>query len=228
MDIITIFVVIAIIIVICIIVSLRADTPKSVAPDQASRLNQNNKQEFINNTSSLVQNKDSAYKKNDIPKDANLSNFLNLCKQSNFNSSVRLTITCRVNKRTSAISTFAVRLFPVDKKLEDLTIAPSDKNADCWFDDAISLSDLGVDSQCIDSFKSFSTSAENKGTALRTLIAFDKFMKEIEDSKIGVTIISSNTNTVFTWVCMTFIASQTIPTSQFLLGSVSDLMSRIK
>lgn len=165
---------------------------------------------------------------NDIRKEVTLNAFLNLCAQRNFNTDATVQIACRVNKKTSAISTFSVRLFPKDKKLNGLVIAPSDKNADCWFDDAISLKDLGVNFEDIDGFMSFSTSAEAKGTAINALIAFDKFMKEIEDSNIGMTIYAWNTSVLFHWIGVTFITSKTLPTSQFLLDAVNHLMSRFK
>lgn len=183
------------------------------------------------NTSLPVQKKEPINEskiEKDIKKETTLSDFITLCEQCNFNNDARLSIACRVNKKTSAISTFSVRLFPVDKKLEGMTIAPLDKNADSWFDDAISLKDLGINFDDIDSFKPFSTSAEAKGTAINALIAFDKFMKEIEDSKIGVTIITSNVSILFHWISVTFITSKTLPTSQLLLSAVNDLMSRLK
>ncbi len=161
-------------------------------------------------------------------KETTLNAFLDLCAQRNLNADATVGIACRVNKRTSAISTFSVRLFPNDKSLEGMVIAPLDKNADCWFDDAISLKDLGVNFEDIDGYMSFSKSAEAKGTAIKTLIAFDEFMKQIEDSNIGVTISAWNVSVLFHWVSVTFITSKTLPRSQFLLDAVNHLMSRSK
>ncbi len=124
--------------------------------------------------------------------------------------------------------TLAVRLFPKDDRLKGLSIRPTDRRSDCWFDDGIKLCDLGVARSDIDWFMPFSTSKEDKGNAINAVIAFDEFMMQIENSGINITMQFENRYIFSDWIIVTLVKSNRTPKSIMVRDAFNNYMARTR